>query len=159
DEFEKLSDNEKKIMYLVGSLATALDFKLTRDELIGCSSGPLNEALERIDRDLAGILIPIDESRGQYVLRHRVIAEHVLDNSAPRALLRDAYERLIVVLALDLGHAPSRTSRTFRLYRSLINHRPMFRRFGHVSEEARAVYDSIRNIVSHDYHYWLQYGL
>ena len=146
-------------MYLVGALATALDFKLTKDELLGCSMGDLNAAIDRIDRSLAGILVPTDESRTQYVLRHRVIAEHVLDTTAPRVLLREAYERLIVVLALDMGHSPNRQARVFRLYRALINHRPMYRRFGNAIIEARAVYDRIQSIVKHDYHYWLQYGL
>lgn len=159
DEFESLKDSESKTIYLVGALVTAQDFKITRDELVGCSEGPLNTALERIDRNLSGILIPIDSSKGQYVLRHRVIAERILDASAPRMLLRDAYERLIVVLALDMGHNPSRSFRPFRLYRALINHRQIFRRFGQAVAEARAVYDKIRTFVSHDYHYWLQYGL
>ncbi len=159
DEFDALPDQEAKTMYLVGALATAQDFKLTRDELIGCSLGPLNTAMERIDRSLAGVLVPVDASRQQYVLRHRVIAEHVLDASAPRLLLREAYERLIVVLALDMGHKPSRSQRTFRLYRALINHRQMFRRFGRAIGEARAVYDKIQSMVNHEPHYWLQYGL
>ena len=46
----------------------------------------------------------------------------------------------------------------YNLFRSLTNHRTLYRRFSNDIEMAREVYDSISSYFNEDAHFWLQYG-
>jgi hypothetical protein len=91
------------------------------------------------------------------MLRHRRIAEHMVERAAPRAQLANAYLSLLSVLASEIGGS-LRRSRTFSLFRSLIQHHILFKRFGENFEQARMVYDSVLPRFNRNPQFLLQYG-
>jgi tetratricopeptide (TPR) repeat protein len=91
------------------------------------------------------------------MLRHRQIAEYAVNQFAPRALLREAYVRLLQVLANEIRGKKWR-SRTFGLYREVINHLTIFKRFAEEIDEARSIYDALSADFKSDAQFWLQYG-
>ncbi len=155
-EFNELAPQEAKILYLCAALPTAAGFRLSKQQLLGCAEEPPSIALDLITRTLRDIVIPTSEQPDLLHVRHAVIAEYVLNAVAPRGLLREAYVRLLKVLANDLGS--DRASRAFRLYRRIVNHDGIYRRFLNNLVEARAIFESIQDWFSSDPHFWLQFG-
>lgn len=159
-EFEDLDQYELRVTYLVACLATAAGASLLRGQLLAASELPHAAFLSAIDREFKQLLVPVDGTEPRLAARHQLIAELIVDKLAPRTQLGEAYRRLMEVLAHDIGYDPGRGEgrRWFRLYKRLINHTQLFRRFERDIEEARAIFDGIRATFGHDPHYWLQYG-
>lgn len=91
------------------------------------------------------------------MLRHRLIAEYIVNRAAPRDDLQVAYLRLLGVLASEIGGKPRR-SRTFSLFKALIHHHVVFKRFGENIDEAQQVYESVLHKFSQNPQFLLQYG-
>ncbi len=156
DEFEKLVPIEAQILYLCVALATDAGYRLTTDEFIGCSEVAPAEALALMARNLRDIVVQFGPDGKLLMLRHRLIANVVVDSYAPRALLKDAYVRLLASLAIyNRGNWRSRAS---GLSKSLLSHRVMYERFRGEIDEARAIFASLINAFGDDAHFWLQYG-
>jgi hypothetical protein len=90
--------------------------------------------------------------------RHRVIAEALLDHLAPREVVEQAYVRLLQTLAHDLDFDDPRSSKVFKLYREVINHRLVQQRFRTDIASARAIYESLEGYLKRDYHFLHQYA-
>lgn len=157
DEFAKLPTDEAKVLYLCTALATDAGYRIRRDELVGCASVRPAEALYVIDRSLRDIVLSTGVAGDLLLLRHRRIAEFMVDEAAPRHLLEVAYIRLLRVLAGQLGDRSWR-SRTFGFYRGLVNHLTIYYRFAKSISAARDIYESLREHLAGDPHFWLQYG-
>lgn len=157
DEFERLEPREAKILYLCTALATDAGYRLQKQEFMGCSQVEPAETLHLLERTLLDIVLRTGPSEDLLLLRHRQIAEYMVERAAPRPILREAYIRLLTVLAEEVTGKDTR-SRTFRLYRDLINHHTIFTRFTRDVEEARSIYDSIPVAFDTDAQFWLQYG-
>jgi hypothetical protein len=157
DEFEKLVPQEAKILYLCVALATDSGFRISTQQLLGCSSLRVSETLNVLERNLRDIVIKTGISDDRLLLRHRSIAEFAVDEMAPRGLLREAYIRLLGTLA-DAVNPRNLRSSSFRLYRALINHFAIYRRFEHRIDEARAIYDALADRFKRSHQFWLQYG-
>ena len=157
DEFDRLTPIETKILYLCVALATEAGYRITKEEIVGCSHvGPAG-ALHLLMRDLRDIVIATGSRDDLLLLRHRRIAEHVVNVSAPRPLLREAYTRLLRVLSGKVRGRHWRT-REFGLYRDLINHKTIYQRFSNDIDEARAIYQSLVEVFRAEPQFWLQYG-
>lgn len=91
------------------------------------------------------------------MLHHRLIAEHIVNRAAPRDELQEAYLRLLGVLSSEIGGKPRR-SRTFSLFKALIRHHIVFKRFGENIDEARQVYELVLPKFSQNAQFLLQYG-
>lgn len=158
NEFAKLPGPEARLLYLCVALATDAGYRLTRQQFVNCASASPSEALYLLERSLRGIVIHTGPRKDLLLLRHRLIAEFMLDQAAPRPLLGDAYVRLLKVLAGEaMGSGPR--SRTFGLYRELVNHNKIYERFSSRLEDARAIYESIAGALRSEAHFWLQFGL
>lgn len=157
DEFETLPNIEAKMLYLCVALATDTGHRITLPQFVRCANVPPAEALVLLDRSLKGIVIRTGTRRDLLLLRHRLIAEFILNVGASRTLVADAYVRLLSTIAGEIRGG--KHSRTFGLYRELVNHETVYERFSSSLDDARAVYDSISAPLSSDAHFWLQYGL
>jgi hypothetical protein len=158
NEFLQVQPLEAKMLYLCGCLATAAQFSLSKQQLLASSTARPAEALSYIARNLKNVLIPTSSNSDYYVARHRVIAELIVGKLVLRSMLKEAYIRLLQTLANDVSFTNFQMSATFRLYRKLINHTSIYKRFASDLAEARSIYDAIQPFVTRDFHFWLQYG-
>lgn len=157
DEFQTLVPDEAKILYLCVALATEAGYRITKQEFVGCARTSPAEALHLLARNLRDIVITSGVSDELLMLRHKTIAEYAIDGFAPRPILREAYIRLLRVLASETIGKHWRT-RTFGLYRDLINHLTIYTRFENDIDEARSIYDALQKYLRRDAQFWLQYG-
>ncbi len=157
NEFGHLEPQEAKILYLCVALATDAGYRITRQEFVGCSEVVPAETLHILDRTLKQIVVATGPSDDLLMLRHRLIAEYMVDQAAPRSLLREAYLRILAMLASQI-RGVSRRSRAFGFYRDVINHYTIYRRFEENVDEARSIYDSLTPRFQEDSQFWLQYG-
>jgi SIR2-like domain len=157
-ELESIELNEAKIAYLAICLATTFGNHLTIDQFLSLVDVFPNEALDLLDTQLKGIVLRREPQRRAVQARHRIIAEALLDSLAPRALVKQAYIRLLQTLAHDLDFTQPNRSKVFRLYRDVINHRLIEQRFRTDIASARAIFQSLEGYLKHDYHFLLQYA-
>jgi tetratricopeptide (TPR) repeat protein len=156
DEYRTLTPQESAILYLCVALATEAGYRMTLQEFVGCSELPPAESLSLLNRNLRDIVLRTGVNDDLLMLRHRRIAEHMVHGAAPRPALREAYLHLLGVLSSEIGG--QRRSRTFSLFKTLINHHTVYRRFEENINEARQVYDSVLPKFSQNAQFLLQYG-
>ena len=162
DEFESLNDHGVKLIYLFVALATDVGYKLKQTQVLKASlkasslSPP--DTLHALRRSLRDIVIPDGPRKDQLSLRHRIIANHVLQVAASRTIVAEAYKGLLPVLIGEMKGASYR-SRVAGLFRALLNHEYIIDRFGSDVQEARDIFDSVESRLRTESHFWLQYGL
>ncbi|MEX2591287.1 MAG: SIR2 family protein [Anditalea sp.] len=155
-EFNSLEPTEVKILCTCLALNTEHGYHNSRQDFIGFSSVSHIETLNYLEGVMKGTVLWIgDESR--FMLRHRVLADFIINTCASPDILKDAYIRVLSVLAPELTETKNK-SKKFGLFKHLINHRVLYRRFKEDIEHAREVYDSISSFFDHDAQFWLQYG-
>ena len=157
DEFGKITPNEAKILCLCVALATDAGFRISIDEFVGCSKVKPAEALHYLKRNLSGIVISTGPNQDLLLVRHKLIAEHYIKSCSSISQLRESYTRILNVLAAKINEGGWRT-RAFSLYKDLINHRTLYLRFSKKLDEARDIYESLKDLFSNDSNFWLQYG-
>jgi hypothetical protein len=158
DEFLKTEPVAAQMIYLCTCLVTAAEFTTSKQQIIACSPATPAQTLAYLQYNLKDIVIPSDSHPDRFISRHRSIAEMVVEQVVPRAMLRDAYIRLLKVLSHDLSYPAKIGTRTFHLYQRLINHSSVYRRFSAHLEDARAIYETLAPFLKRDYHYLLQFG-
>jgi len=157
DEFSRLEPDEAKDLYLCVALATDAGYRLTREEFVACARVAPATALHILARNLRDIVIPTGPTADLLLLRHRLIAEVVVDELAPRGRLREAYIRLLTTLSSEIGGRRWR-SRNSSLYRAIVNHQTIYRRFRMDIDEARSIYSAVASLYGDEAHFWLQFG-
>lgn len=157
DEFERIEPHEAKLLCLCSALATTSGYDLKIEEFVGCSHATPAEALHFLRRNLNGILVLSGRDQSLVAVRHQQIADHYVHKSAGTAMLREAYIRLLNVLAPRINQSHWR-SRVFEMYRNLISHSKIYERFYQDIDKARTIYDSLSHMFENNYHFWLQYG-
>jgi hypothetical protein len=157
EEFASIETSDASLICLCIALYTELGFLTTKQEIIGFSDLTPADTLYQLDRNLKGITINVGLKYDKYMIRHRVIAEHYVKNCASLEQLKKAYINVLSVIAPEIqrSHTPSRR---FSLYKELINHAKLYRRFKEDINLARHIYDSVSELFKTDYHFWLQYG-
>ncbi len=156
-EFESLVPEEAKHLYLCAGLATDAGYRLTREEIVGCGHLQPSETLHILNRNLRDVVVPTGPADSLFLLRHRLIAEHVIERCAPKPQLRQAYVRLLLTLAPAIRRSDWR-SRNKGLYKQLLNHQTIYRRFRSDIDEARAIFEALIDALAGDAHFWLQFG-
>jgi hypothetical protein len=157
DEFQSLPTSESQILYLAVALVTDAGHRLALEEFVGCSQLSPADTLDMLETSLRDIVVHTGSDGRLLVLRHRAIAEYMVDQGASRDLLKAAYMRLLSVLAGKIQGAKW-SSAPYKLYRKLINHFTISKRFASDSDPAREIYDSVAPRLPRDPHFWLQYG-
>ncbi|KEZ93512.1 hypothetical protein IL45_04670 [Nonlabens ulvanivorans] len=157
DEFNCIHSHEAKTLCVCVALNTELGFYNTKQDFVGFSSVSHNEALDYLNNTLEGTFSYLGEKRDKIMVRHRILADYIISHCASLMMLKDAYIRVLSVLAPELVNTSSYT-RKFNLYKSLINHKKIFLRFKEDMESAREVYDSLKSYFEYEPHFWLQYA-
>jgi hypothetical protein len=155
-EFESITPNEAKTLCLCVALCTELGHTNSKQDFIGFSQVSHIEALSYLKNNLAGTIIEVG-SAGRFMIRHRILADYMIQHCADFKILKNAYVRVLSVLAPELKKSPG-YSKKFNLYTSLINHKTLYYRFRKNIDLAREVYDSVKSHFLNDAHFWLQYG-
>ena len=158
DEFDALHDHGIKCLYLLVALATDAGYRLDRAQVLKASPLAPADTLHALERSLCDIVMPTGPRRDQLLLRHRIIANHVLGVAASRTMVAEAYKGILPVLAGEMAGRDYR-SRVSGLFRALLNHRQVFERFESSVTEARAIFESVEVRMGREAHFWLQYGL
>ncbi len=147
--------SEFGLPYAVLAIATDLRMSLTRDEVLLAIGDPSNEALNRLQRLQNQHLIIV--SGDQLQLRHRVVAERVVDYYRSQMQLSEPIEGLLWAMATKVCPSMSRHARQRKLLTRLLNHDSMIRLTPDRSVPRKA-YALIEDVLNWDYHYFLQRG-
>jgi len=154
EELDELRGLER-FVYALLAVASSQRHFLTKDEvmLAAPDAAPAADALARlVAHHLVGALPP----HYQYRVRHRVVADIVLDHLQARKELKDIFASLAFAAASKVESYRDRRSRGWRLLVRVINHDLLLRVMD--VNDCRTVYEVIENLLSFDYHYWLQRG-
>lgn len=156
DEFKVIQPEEAKILCTCVSLCTEQSYPNSKQDFIGFSKTDHNMALNFLQSVLEGTIIWIG-SGNHFMIRHKILADYFIKNCATTDILKEAYIRVLSILAPELKKNTGST-RKFNLFKALINHQTLYRRFKNDINQAREVYDSIAGYFNDDPHFWLQYG-
>lgn len=155
-EFEQIDNHEARILFLCAAIATADLIDLDRGQWLSCAEVSPADALTILRRNLRGLLIEDDKER--VAARHAVIASLIVDRLSSRADVGEAYVRLLTTIAHDIYAGKGRSSRTWRLFVRLIDHKRIYARFADNIELARSIFQSVDRFFQNDGHFWLQFA-
>lgn len=158
-ECEDLSGSSR-LAYGMTALATTERQWISRDELVlGISAvgpgAPSNQELNDIQRLVNRNLILTEG--GELRLRHRWIAETALEFFITNGLVANVIKAFAFVLAVKVDPQMSWQSRERKLLRRIINHDFLIRTVTDTGS-IREVYSFLEDVLSWDYHFWLQRG-
>jgi hypothetical protein len=158
-ECEDLSGSSR-LAYGMTALATTERQWISRDELVlglgaigpaAPSNQELNDIQKIVDRNL------ILASGGELRLRHRWIAETVFEFYIINGLIVNVVKAFAFVLAVKIDPQMSWQRRERKLLRRIINHDFLIRTVADAAS-IREIYSFLEDVLSWDYHYWLQRG-
>ncbi len=144
-------------VYATIALATSFRQHLTSSEVLLAIGDSSNEALNRIQRLINAKLV-IRTEGDQLRVRHRVVADRVLDHYRIDGSLGEVIRGLMFAMATSVGPSVSRHSRPWRILIRLLSHELMIRFSAGNLEVPRAAYDDVENLLADEPHYWLQRG-
>jgi hypothetical protein len=153
-ELLELPETSQRIYVLV-AVATSFRIGLSRDEILIASGDSSNESLNAIDQLTRRHIISVGGD-GSLRARHRVIAEVIRDEVQKIGVLEPAISGLALVAATKVDPTLARSARPWRILRHVINHEFLNRALG--LEPARNVFGSLEQLLTWDFHYWLQRG-
>jgi hypothetical protein len=128
---------------------------LARDEVLFAAGDPSNATLNAIERLQQRSLL-IVAPRGDLRVRHRVIAEVLLEKMASEGALERPLTRLAVAVASKAGPTIRRTAPEYRRVKTIMNH-DWLRRVSGVAATMR-IYAELEPFMHWDHHFWLQRG-
>jgi hypothetical protein len=146
---------EQRDLYSIVSVATALRFGLTRDELLLATDDQSNATLASIDALQRRFLITSDRN-GILKVRHRVIAEVLLRSLSAEGVLGDILVGLAIAAASKVTSNMRYGHPHYRRIRTITNHSGVLRELR--VTEARRLYEELEPFLNWDHHYWLQRG-
>ncbi len=156
-EFEEIGSEEGKLLCLCVSLTTEAGFTITKQDFTSFSSKPPSDALDILERNLKGLVLKVGIKDDKLMLRHRMIANFLIESCTNPEMLKQAYIRVLSSLASEIN-AATISSRKFTIYKEIINHYMVYKRFSKDISKAREVYESLTDYFRDDHHFWLQYG-
>jgi len=154
DELMELDEDSRRVYSLI-AVASALRFGLSKDEILIASGDQSNKTLNLIEQMQRRHIIRASPD-GDIHARHRVIAEILLRQLQLRQDLTDVLSGLILVAATKANPRGPKSGRPWRLLKMLLNHEFLSRTVG--LEPSRNIYGEFEDVLSWDYHYWLQRG-
>lgn len=156
-EFQEIVPPEVRFLTACISLTTEAGFTISKQDLIEISDLSPAETLYFLERNLRDVVIKAGPKEDRLLLRHRTIAEYIINNCLDLEKLKQVYLRILTSLAPEINIYDWK-SRKFSLYREIINHYTVYRRFSQDISKARELYESLIPFFNMDYHFWLQYG-
>lgn len=155
-EMEELKPPQE---FIYGLICLASNFRhyLTKQEILLAVGGDVkDDTLFALDRLVARHIVRADPPLYYYKARHRLIATIAFNQLQSIGKLAELIEALAFTIASKATPGPNRNSRHWRLLKALINHSFLLRNL--TPNEASSIYRSLEEILSWDYHYWLQRG-
>lgn len=144
----------QRTVYALVSVASAHRHYLTKDEVILASGDIGDQGLQALERLVARHLL-VRTKKSRYRARHRVVADLVLVKLQETRELREVLAGLAFSVAAKLD-PETRRDRHWRLLIHILSHSFLLRVVGIM--DARAIYAELENVLSFDYHFWLQRG-
>jgi energy-coupling factor transporter ATP-binding protein EcfA2 len=148
-------EGDAALMYCAIGITTILGSWLTREEALVCAGLPSNEGLNQVQSLLNQHLVVMAGVFGLRV-RHSVVADLVVEHFRSENQLAEPLRGLIFTLATKVGPRSHREQREARLLRSVMSHEWLLGKLPVL--EARRVLADVEQILSWNYHYWLQRG-
>lgn len=143
--------------YAVTSIATNFHTYVTLDEILSAINDHSNEGLNRVRRLQNMHLLTPDHTK-QIRVRHRRIAELVVEYLKREGLLEGPLSGLLFVIASQVRPGLPKRSRTMKLLVMLLNHDNLIRLLADDAHKIRRVYETVEGLLDMDPHYWLQRG-
>lgn len=153
-EYEDL-DGDKKRIYAVVAAATALQFSLTKKDVLIAVGRQDNTVLNGLDQLVRRNIIVIQGAN--YRARHRVLAELVQRKLQSAGELYDVLRGLVMVVATQVTPEMPRSSKPKRLLVRMINNSFLHQMLG--AQQARNLYAELETSLKDEAHYWLQRGV
>lgn len=146
---------EEQLVYAIVTVATSFRFTLARDEIVlAAGSDDASKVLNSLDHLIRRhLLVPAQDG---FIVRHRVIAEIVMDALLKAGRLPDTLRGLALLAATKVAPETPRRDRAWRMLRAIINHDFLAKAVG--PEGARNLYGFLEALLAWDYHFWLQRG-
>jgi hypothetical protein len=156
-EFLKIEPIEAKILSLCIALTSDAGYSVTKESFLGFSKETSGNALDILNIVLQDIVLISGADNNLLSFRHRFIAKYIIEVAASKELLKDAYIRVLDSLSILVVQRSWR-DKVSGLYRSLINHRIIYQRFNKDINHVREIYDSVKDELAYEFHFWLQYA-
>ena len=155
--FEELSDlsGAAPNVYAIICLATSFKFGLSKEEVLIATRDTTNASLNALTLLLSRHIVTRD-SGGMVSCRHRVIADLIVDELKRRGQLAHAVTGLSLLAATKVAEHMHRSARPWRLLKQSINHDFLCDTCG--PQYAQNLYGDLEDLLSWDYHFWLQRG-
>jgi tetratricopeptide (TPR) repeat protein len=151
-----VQERDLALIYGIVAVATHLRNFLTKDEILLAAGESSNKSLNRIESLLnQQLFVTVDGNHIQ--LRHRVIADKVVDYYKSEGILSDPIEGLFWMLSTKVHPELSKYAREAKFLRRLMNHELLINLTSDV-ETPRRAYASVESLLNWNYHYWLQRG-
>jgi tetratricopeptide (TPR) repeat protein len=151
-----VQERDLALIYGIVAVATHLRNFLTKDEILLAAGDSSNKTLNRIESLLnQQLFITVDGNHIQ--LRHRVIADKVVDYYKSEGILSDPLEGLFWMLSTKVHPELSKHAREAKFLRRLMNHELLINLTSDV-ETPRRAYASVESLLNWNFHYWLQRG-
>jgi len=156
EEFMALNPNEKRI-YSTMTVASSYKCSLNKGDMLGSVGQIDNTMLQAIDSLVRQHLLVEDVNLPMhYKLRHRVIAERVLNAVREEGYLKDAVFGLASFLTVHEGQRILARSPKGRMVIQIINHDFLQKNLEH--SDCSLLYADLEPYLHDHYHYWLQRG-
>lgn len=152
---EELTDlgNDGGSVYGLIAVASAFRIGLTKEDILVAIGDQSNTALNVINQLITRHIIIVRDDSLLYA-RHRVIAEIIRDKLQQSGQIGAVLSGLALVAATRVGPTLPRNAKPWRLLRSVINHDFLMHSVS--LEVARNLFGSLEQLLSWDFHYWLQ---
>jgi hypothetical protein len=154
EEMTELQEDGARLYGLV-AVATSFRFGLSRQDILIASGDDTNSVLNTLDMLLRRHVLR-QNGDGSIVARHRVLAEVIRDRLQQSGQLSGTIYGLALLAATQVNSRLRRSAKPWRILRAILNHAFLERSLG--LEVTRNLYGDLEQLLSWDFHYWLQRG-
>ena len=154
EEMTNLQEDGARVYGLV-AVATSFRSGLSRQDILIATGDETNSVLNTLDMLLRRHVLR-QNGDGSIVARHRVLGEVIRDRLQQSGQLSGTVYGLALLAATQVNARLRRSAKPWRILRAMLNHAFLERSLG--LEATRNLYGDLEQLLSWDYHYWLQRG-
>lgn len=144
-------------IYAYVAVASAYRLLLPKDEVLIALGdfNSSNEAMNALDQMVKRRVISVERG-GEYVARHRMIAEIIRDNLHETGQIGSVIQGLAIVAAAKTTPNSKRHDRPMRMLQTFLNHDMLIDTLG--LDASKNLYAALEDPLGWSSHYWLQRG-
>jgi hypothetical protein len=154
-EFAELPD-DKKLLYAIVCLVHSQRYTLDRDEILIATGEATNELLNSLETLVQRHVIVRDTLYSGYRARHRMIADELVNAMEFRPFIGPVLQGVCFAFATRVRPDMPRSARPWRRLIRFVNHDYITQIV--TPEVGREMYGRLEDLLTWDYHYWLQRG-